>query len=456
MNRAAGFRNETADLKVLGVELLQVESSPEWDHAHVRVDAWAADRDVAVEGGRVLRDDGGSAFAEVWTFARRPGARTRKSENPSCPNCGTPRPAVDGEQCESCKSWLNSGEFDWVLCEITQASEWSARDLERDVPGLAALTADDPALNTRFLEDRASVAFWRWQEALWNGDAKALRAVAADPFCAELEKLEASTAFFFRETAVGAMICVALEPGPELDRAHVAARWSGRRCADDGGGERDGGSEYREHVLVLHRKSGVKTDAKAGLRSLRCPACGAPPSARDAAVCEYCCNRFNDGSRQWVLSEIVPVSEWRRPSAASAAPSRGAPAETGYGWAAGVSADAALRVMAAAAAADGDVSPEERGYIEDFARRRGVSPERTAELVSAALAGRVQAPPAASSAEAAAFLRGVIALSLLDGRLDPGERSAIRSCARSLSMSETEADELIARHLRALGERSSS
>jgi uncharacterized tellurite resistance protein B-like protein len=478
MQRALGVRNDMKNVAVTDAEVLGVESSAVWDVLHVRVEATAVDRDVALADGTVVRgSDETTPFEEVWTFVRRPTAKTlagRGALEGLCPNCGAALQVVDSEQCGSCKSWLNSGEFDWVLCEITQASEWSARDGALDVPGFAALAEKDPALNEQFMEDRAAVAFWRWQEALWSGAVKALRPVASDALCAGVEKRSQAEPYYYRDAAIGAVISVAFETGGPTDRAHVIVRWSGELCERADGKETRHGSSYVETVLILERNAGVLTDARAGLRSLRCPACGAPPTARDVAACEYCAHLFNDGSRNWVLVKTEAASDWtvpdgalRRqpiapvplepaaalssagaaaaPTLAAAAPPSAANSDDEYGWASSLSADAALRVMTSAMMADGKIEPEEQRYLIEFARTHGVSPETVSGLIDAAEGGRLELPTPQNQGEACAFLRGVVVMSLADGKVSSEERRAIDACAQSLSLTRVEVDDLIER-----------
>ena len=476
MLKAQGLRNDMSEVSVTATEILQIESSAFWDVIHARIEASAVDRDLSLSDGSVARDGGSASFEEVWTFARRPSAKTlagRGALEGACPNCGAALQLLDGEQCAACKSWLNSGEFDWVLCEITQASEWSARDASRDAPGYAALSAKDPALNARFLEDRASVSFWRMQEALWSGGSKPLRPVAAEAYCAAVDRDEAAGRYYYRDAAIGAVIALAFETGGPRDRAHLVVRWSGERCETDGGAERRLGSSYMETVMILERNAGVLTDSRSGLRSLRCPACGAPPTSRETAACEYCARPFNDGSMHWVLADAVPAADWKMPFGMSSEPGTTprsqpprdaqpseAPAPAGaaagaaavadaagseYAWAGALSADAALRVMAVAMMADGKIAPEEQQYLVGFARSHGVGPETVSALVEAAEAGRLELPKPNNALDSCAFLRGLIVMSLADGKISPEEGRAITACAESLSMSSTEVAELIER-----------
>src|SRR5262249_41727858 len=143
----------------------------------------------------------------------------------------------------------------------------------RSVQGFAALAALDPGINLQFLEDRASVAFWRWQLALSGGSSAPLKSVALEDYCSTLDaELQAKAWPLSQvELAVGGVRVLAIEPGAGagFDRIHAAVRWSVEE------------SGVRQHVFVLSRKSGVVTDPKTGLSSLRCSGCGAPATRRD-------------------------------------------------------------------------------------------------------------------------------------------------------------------------------
>ncbi|MDE2293751.1 MAG: TIM44-like domain-containing protein, partial [Elusimicrobia bacterium] len=329
MAKADGKRDLVTDVRVGDASIVELESDAHFDTVHVRLEASAVDQEVALaDGRRVFGSGSRQGFTEVWSFLRRPGAKTL--ERPglvegACPNCGAPLELSDAARCPRCKSWVNSGEYDWVLSEITQESEWAVRGGGEAVPGFAELAAKDPALNTQFLEDRASLVFWRWQWAFSQGTSAPLRAVAADGCCRALETEMARAPVYFRDAAVGAVEVQAVETGSELDLAHVLVKWSGDSFEGPPGKGRERGPALRQHVIVLERKAGAATDARAGLRSAACPSCGAPASGPDQAKCEYCGAAFNDGARSWVAREIVPVGLWRRPAGAEAA----APEEDG-------------------------------------------------------------------------------------------------------------------------------
>lgn len=436
MQKARGLRNDMGAVRVTDCSVLDAESDAHFDTLHLRISATATDTKVSLADGRRLAGSGRpEAFAEVWSFLRRPGAKTLARPGlieGCCPSCGAGLDIGDAAQCASCKSWVNSGEYDWVLSEITQTSAWAVRASGAAVPGFAGLAQRDPLLNTQFLEDRASVAFWRWQRALDQRSAKALLPVALPQFCAAWDAEAQSRALRFDEAAVGAVEVKAFESRDELDLAHVAVRWSGTVLQTGAGGSP---VLPREHVFVLARGRQVRTDPNAGLSSCRCPNCGAPPSTRDIAACEYCATPFNDGSRQWVIAQILPGSAWRAPQAQAHVPAQPAvqapPTMLSLGWVHSLSRDEVLAVLIRALLADGSIAPAERKYLDRYAALNQVPPGTVDGLIEAARHGQLQIPRAQTPQEALACLDGLIEMSLADGKLDPAELKLILAYADS-------------------------
>jgi predicted lipid-binding transport protein (Tim44 family) len=440
MQRADGIRNAMEQVTVMRAQIVEIESDAHFDTLHLRLNATALDSDVSLHDGRRLRGSGQpEAFVEVWTFLRRPGAKTLARPGlleGFCPNCGAPLEITDAAQCGACKSWVNSGEYDWVLSEITQESEWAVRGSGDSVPGFAQLAARDPALNTQFLEDRASVAFWRWQMALSQHSAKAMQCLATDAFCRSWEADADAQRLQFRDAAVGAVEVQEFEAGDARDRAFVRIKWSAEMNEAQGAALQPRGRALRQHILVLERDSRVHTDARAGLRSCRCAACGAPPAAREQSKCEYCGAAFNEGSRQWVLAQIVPAAQWRRPQRAQAAEAATAPAADPAtappgDWTQGLAPAEVLAVMVASMMADGEINPKEREAVYGFAAKNGVSTGQVWGLIESARAGHLQIPTPATPAEARACLDGLIDMSLADGRVSPEELQLMLAYADS-------------------------
>jgi hypothetical protein len=126
---AAHKKNMLDNLVIGGVHIVKVQTDPNFDTITVRIDASAADYEVddttankVIYGSRQNQN-----FTEYWTFIRSGAARTKAGEGAEvtqCPNCGAPLSINESGVCSYCKATVTSGQFGWVLDNITQASEW--------------------------------------------------------------------------------------------------------------------------------------------------------------------------------------------------------------------------------------------------------------------------------------------------------------------------------------------
>ncbi|MDE2509660.1 MAG: hypothetical protein KGL74_00940, partial [Elusimicrobia bacterium] len=443
-----GIRNRMSDVQVLETAALGYLAGPSFDAVYVSVKASVTDQIVTLVDETVL-SGGPDTFTEVWTFLRRPGAKTLARPGlleGHCPSCGAPLEIADAAQCSACKAWVNSGEHDWVLTSITQVSEWAFPSPDREVTGWEDLRETDPGLSLESLEDRAAVAFWRWLDARRRGDPAPLRGVAEDEFIARTD-LKGD---FERDAAVGAVETIAFEAGADYDKVHVQVRWEADRMVRGPHGQDFRGRDRRTHYLIFRRRSGATSDVKAGLRTARCPSCGAAPEEADAARCAYCGRAFNDGSVSWVLFDVVPFGQWRRPVVDPSAPV----AQTGLDWGDELPPAEAVAVLAAALAADGTTNDQERAYLLAYAERRGVGAARAEEMLRSALDKNSSMPVPTSAAEAEVILRGLIRMSLADGRISDGERALLTAFGARLGLSDKDVnlmvrEERVALHARA-------
>lgn len=122
-------RDVLEDLAVNGCTIAKVAGDANFDSITVRFDAIAKDYEVDDSGKMVSGDKTIRPFTEFWTFIRSQAARSRVGETAQitqCPNCGAPVSINESGICAYCKATVTTGQFGWVLNNITQASEWSA------------------------------------------------------------------------------------------------------------------------------------------------------------------------------------------------------------------------------------------------------------------------------------------------------------------------------------------
>ncbi|MCE9671090.1 TIM44-like domain-containing protein [Myxococcus stipitatus] len=458
-----GIRDAITDIEVGDVRLIGLTQSEWFDSIQVRVHARMRDTDVPARFTDAQATDAArkaplEAFTEVWTFVRKPGAQTRIGEDlfqGKCPNCGAPYKGGAANRCEFCDAVVNSGNYDWTLSEITQGVEHTR--YHRTVDGLMQARQADPALNLEVLEDRASLLFWKWISAQSQGDtrglAKVATAQAVQGLDSELEGLRRQgRRRVFLECAVGSADVRALEVDPSgYDRAHVEIRWSARMGVGPVG-ERPPQlpTVPQRFVFTLVRKHGATTNTANGMSTNRCPQCNAPLTNSAATTCDFCGTQLASGERDWVLASALPFEAWNANQGRPYSPGprrntvRSAPVSQPIAPSGAEGSDVVMDVqerqrllymMAAVAAADGTVTSAERKLLKLCSERWGVDWANVEMALNAGpqLFDRLVTR---GSPEAEVFLRNIVEMALVDGRIDRKERRMLESAAAHLGLQE--------------------
>ncbi|HZL37826.1 MAG TPA: transporter, partial [Tepidisphaeraceae bacterium] len=312
--KSQGWRDQLDNLRVINIAFAEFETDGLFDELSVKIHAAARDYRVSLADGKPAPGPSvPNEFVEIWSFLRRRGALTQAGRpgliEGQCPNCGAPIELNQSANCTHCKALLRSGEYDWVLSEITQAEEWQGTRHD-NVPGADALRARDPGFNAVEMEDRASVLFWRKATADRVARIDPLRKMATDDFCQKyaptLRPGADGERQFFMDCAVGSVQLRGVSSDARGDRGMIEIRWTGTRVAAAAGKPlrmiaRD---QLTYSQFVLWRQPGAATDAGKGISSAHCPNCGAPASDSAANACEFCGAVLNDGAHGWALVDI--------------------------------------------------------------------------------------------------------------------------------------------------------
>lgn len=449
-----GYRDHMEDLNVTSCQLAQLVSSGSYDALTVRFTASARDYRVDAKTGTYLSGSRAETpFAEYWTLLRRRGAQTKAGAKGlfegHCPNCGVAVEMNQSANCTHCKALLRSGEHDWVLVEITQACEWRPH-ANVQPPGVATLQVRDPDFHPAVLEDRASVAFWRWTMAWRASDVTPLRKIASQECCDVVAQQIAAARHgtersFYGECAVGSVETRGVLPGGDPELALVEVNWDGIRVISDAKGRLEKGPRcaVRKSFLVFSRKSGSRSGALNGVGSAHCPSCGAPESESAADTCAYCGAVLNDGSLGWNLTAVHPggrpeVMGLLRQLAEAEADAEAAPVPAAVVASAGPASPAATGLlcwMVKVAQEDGQVDPRERELLFATAARRHVEPEAVEAMLRAAQDGSLQAPEPSGPEETRSWLSAMVRMALADGRITGEEWQMLRAVGQRLDLS---------------------
>jgi tellurite resistance protein len=437
--RAQGVRNVTADMNVTGMDLVGLEQNEWFDTLHVAVQARARDSDVPVDWSEAkAHAAAGHAeaqpFTEVWSLVRKPGVQTSKDgglDARTCPSCGAPFDGGAASTCSYCKAVVNSGAYDWVLAEITQAVEITRADAP--VPGLEVLRQRDPGLSLEVLEDRASLIFWRWVEAQSTGQpdrlARSAQRGPMDRMRADVQRLSEQRARrVFLECAVGEVRVRAFEDSADLRTlAHVEIRWSARTGVGPLGHAPPVLPVLPQRwIFTLVRASDATSRTDQGMSTDRCPQCGGPLGDGLAAKCEWCDTQLAGDLRDWTLAEACPVEDWEGRAAFTATDAT-APVVQDL-----EERERLLYTMAAMALADGEVDARERRLLVQCAERWGLPESHVDAALSAGPDSLGTLLPSVHAGEP--FLRALAQLAGVDGRVDATERRMLESVAARLGL----------------------
>ncbi|MEI7902830.1 MAG: TIM44-like domain-containing protein [bacterium] len=454
MQKGSGIRNEMRSLRVLGSRLAGSASDRFFDTLHVAITAEAVDTLVSLGDGRRLQGARTpESFTEIWTFLRRPGARTLDRPgllDGCCPNCGTRLKLSTAIVCESCQALINSGEYDWVLSEITQQQAWSV-PVSTEGEGVAELRQRDPGFNPQAIEDRVSALFWHHRAAEFFGSEEYLTAVALPTFIEKERESwrpdEAGRHLFYADAAVGSVDLAEVVPAgdrDDMDRVRVRVQWSGHRERKQVPGLLEPQWErstlvQQEYVLV--RKRGVQSVQAAALTSRHCPGCGAPQIAKQDGSCRYCGMRQNDGSTSWVLEAVSAFSGFSQLAVRPVTPEP----------LAGVLLSASdqegmIRCVAAVMLADGVIDPEEDRQLISMAAKHNIPETRLKALMASVNKDdEVCLPQVDSWEQRAAFFKALVQMCLADGNVSTCERQVLRALVARMGFADVDVDMMISK-----------
>ncbi len=452
--REDGWRQGMEGLEVGPPTIVLVDTGRHFDSITVRIPFRADIHRLSLETGKKISGSKlpRSSFVECWTFVRRRGARSVTEGGlieGKCPNCGAPLSMNQSARCGSCECLARSGQYDWVLTEITQESVWSP-ETEGEIPGFASTLERDPGMNVQLLEDRASVAFWRKCAADRADGVDPLTRVGdaefVERYAAELAAAPKRPRTYIGDCAVGSVCTLGLLDGDERDRAVVEIVWDGRRVRVAERGKRvlDKNRVIHRTLFVLARKAGAETRLDDTFTTACCRTCGAHDTGGTDPACPYCESPRTGDKSTWLLTEILAEGsaeatklrqELRQEVAAL---SRGAPlARPARPSAAGL-----FWWAVATAQQDGRIDPKERAALESLAARQGLDAQDLETLLRSQVSG-TSAPEPRDESEARSWLRSLVQLALADGAIQSSEKRFLTHAAQRLKLSRRDLDGIV-------------
>ena len=299
------YVDKMSDLDVMSVRLVKAEISDNYDSFYVAIQAKAINYLLNLSTREIIKGDPKEpeVFAEIWCFFRRKGVKELNKEGlieGYCPNCGTQITGSRLIKCPSCEALLKSGQHDWILAGIYQASEW--RDTHNNyIPGLRTLYLYDPNFNIQNIEDKLSAYFWRMIEAVRTKKVDPILKISSDSFSKKFidsfcRNDEFSTIHLAGTDSIE-IIGIFRENNKHILLGQIV--WNSCSYFDTTR------TYHEKTVFLLQRDINAKTDIKKCFSSMHCPNCGAIETSNNNNYCEYCNTISNDDSKDWILINII-------------------------------------------------------------------------------------------------------------------------------------------------------
>ena len=211
---------------------------------------------------------------------------------------------------------VNSGEFDWVLAEITQSDDYgdnsamAARVSPQLEENVAELTREAPDLAVQLIEDKASNAFMQIMTALATHSPAVVRRFVSDDALAAITAMIPAEPIIFNRIYLNEAVLLdagrangrhALTVGltATLQRVKVHA---GNRFIPVDDEEVTGG-----YALTLERDAHAVPDQGA-LYQHQCPSCGGAVGDTLDINCQYCGTALNSASNEWIVTGFRSIS----------------------------------------------------------------------------------------------------------------------------------------------------
>jgi len=294
-----GLRNIMSDYKILDKELSGIHTHENYLTIHMKYNAKAKDITIPFEyTEKEIQDDLNDAsyiqFTEVYSFTRKKNIQTNENKsiyNGQCPSCGSvAENLTDANKCESCGAIFNSGEYDWVLSEITQIEEWKSPWLET-YPPLKSKVSTAVTMNKEIIEDRASYLFWQYIYANAKGKADVLNRDTTSNFLSNFSPSNK----YYSEPVVGAADLIDFTETEENILANIKITWS---AAFD----KHSVPQNYQTTIQLSLDKNIKNNY--GFADHGCPACGGPTPDNDEVKCQFCGEELPTKTNDWLLNKV--------------------------------------------------------------------------------------------------------------------------------------------------------
>ncbi|HBS86502.1 MAG: hypothetical protein A2W91_19995 [Bacteroidetes bacterium GWF2_38_335] len=305
--------NKLEKIHIKNVYIDKIDTDGSFDVIHCAVHATINDKFVSEKYSN-LNSGGSEEFVEYWSFIKKRGAAEKDMySTDNCPNCGA-QIKNSGEmcKCEYCGAMTNSGEYDWVLAEITQADDYittnpkvfKSANLEDKVYELFAGVDD---FSIQGIEDKVSNGYLQIQTALVYKDPKIMRRFVSDSLFEKVSKqIETEQKYVYNRIYLNDVTLIGASKSNNKHVLTVAVKSSYQRVSIDGNKATkiDAAVNSGTEIVFVSRDINAGTN-KGSIYSHSCPSCGGPIGDTIELKCQYCGADVNSTANEWIITDIM-------------------------------------------------------------------------------------------------------------------------------------------------------
>ena len=315
-------QNRLDRIQVLRVEPVSARVDGAFDVIDVYVEAAMHDAFVC-ELDHSFDSESNETFVEYWSFIRKRGAGGggfSLFENTNCPSCGAALPKDMGElcRCSYCQVIVNSGDFDWILAEITQETDYGNNSLlaplvSPQLPqSIAAIDPECPDFSVQLAEDKASNAFMQIMTAMATRNPASVRRFVSDEVFAKFSTMIPDRNIIFNRIYLNESVLLDVSRNETRHQLAIGLSASMQRVeilANRNLAPIDFQENRSGHVLLMERDANAVPE-KGSLYQHQCATCGGAVGDTLDVNCQYCGSPLNSTRNEWIVTGFSTLEEY--------------------------------------------------------------------------------------------------------------------------------------------------
>ncbi|MBN2728194.1 MAG: TIM44-like domain-containing protein [Bacteroidales bacterium] len=437
MMKLLGQRNELKDIKLHSMTLTKVRVDGLYDVIDVAIHASMTDH-FKSEKFSSLNSGEYESFVEYWSFLKKRGeSKGDLFGSQHCPNCGAELSDIQGEvsMCSYCKAITNSGEYDWVLSEITQADDYTfstsmAHKQANLDQKIAAMLSKDKNISIQLLEDKASNAFLQMETARVKQDASLARRFLTNDAYEYFEQNIKGDKFIYNRIFLNDVSTISAWTENGMNNVAFYIRQSSQKVriiTNDKGKEHvdllDPTVRVNAKVLVLCRAvDAVKP--KGSLYTHQCPSCGGTLSDTLDLKCPYCSSMVNSPKTEWVVEGVYSVGKYKQKMTGEQIQDQVGIGVDKFDNLLDVR-DYAFNNAMLMMAADGVFTDEEKDLANKLAKKFGYKPDKVQPVIDMALNNKLVLRMPEDAKKHGKIIKLMEKAAMIDNEMHPKEKELL-------------------------------